>query len=386
MEATQQTQAPQMKNVVDLAGTAPAPPSLHDDSSSNDQHSQAGESTHDPYPDEFMEPKSHHTASGKIGKTTHSPRWAISKKAKLILEQIYQMERFPSSEMHRRLAEDFEVEPRQVQFWFQNRRQRDSRALKAAQAAPADADSKSSETNTTNAEAILEQLRRMKEARGALNSLSAGCPPARPMHSGPMMPGQMFLPSQSPPNMFVPGSMLSGSPLMNMPQFTSQMYASHLSGSMPHVPYQVPMVQQQPSILQPQQLGQQQPASMMTSTQPMMNSTSTMPPHPMLQMMPGQMPPHIAQMLAMQGHMPPQQPLGTPGLQVPWSSPQPSNSIPPARLGVDGLGMARAPASAYFMPATRMAPENEDIAATAMMGMRCNTDARYELDERMRSQ
>lgn len=52
-------------------------------------------------------------------KMSHSPRWAISKKAKLILEQIYQMERFPSAEMRRRLAEDFEVEPRQVQFWFQ---------------------------------------------------------------------------------------------------------------------------------------------------------------------------------------------------------------------------------------------------------------------------
>ena len=31
------------------------------------------------------------------------------------------MERFPSAEMRRRLAEDFEVEPRQVQFWFQAR-------------------------------------------------------------------------------------------------------------------------------------------------------------------------------------------------------------------------------------------------------------------------
>ena len=46
---------------------------------------------------------------GGVLKGSHSPRWAISKKAKLILEQIYQMERFPSAEMRRRLAEDFEL-------------------------------------------------------------------------------------------------------------------------------------------------------------------------------------------------------------------------------------------------------------------------------------
>eukprot|EP00967_Tisochrysis_lutea_P136372 scaffold243230_cov31-Tisochrysis_lutea.AAC.3 len=72
---------------------------------------------------------SHTSSSSKINK----PRWAISKQAKFILEQVYQMERFPSAEMRRRLAADFNVEPRQVQFWYQNRRQRDSRALRAAQ-------------------------------------------------------------------------------------------------------------------------------------------------------------------------------------------------------------------------------------------------------------
>ena len=57
-----------------------------------------------------------------------SPRWSISKQSLLVLEEIFRLEKFPSAEMRRRLASDFGVAPRQVQFWFQNRRQRERRS------------------------------------------------------------------------------------------------------------------------------------------------------------------------------------------------------------------------------------------------------------------
>uniref|UniRef100_A0A7S0Q416 Homeobox domain-containing protein n=1 Tax=Coccolithus braarudii TaxID=221442 RepID=A0A7S0Q416_9EUKA len=57
-------------------------------------------------------------------------RWSVSRAAKAILEEVYRLERFPSTDMRRRLASDFGVSPRQVQFWFQNRRQRDRRVVR----------------------------------------------------------------------------------------------------------------------------------------------------------------------------------------------------------------------------------------------------------------
>jgi len=64
---------------------------LYDDDGPHDADSQEGHSSHEDSAD------------------AKAQRWAISKKAKLILEQIYQMERFPSAEMRRRLADDFQV-------------------------------------------------------------------------------------------------------------------------------------------------------------------------------------------------------------------------------------------------------------------------------------
>jgi len=62
------------------------------------------------------------------GSAPKVPRWNISKKALEVLEEIFRLEKFPSAEMRRRLAADFGVAPRQVQFWFQNRRQRERKA------------------------------------------------------------------------------------------------------------------------------------------------------------------------------------------------------------------------------------------------------------------
>jgi len=160
------------------------------------------------------------------GSKSAKARWAVSKQAKLILEQVYQMERFPSAEMRRRLADDFKVEARQVsggcgtargmqseqlrargpaysarlsvsslylsqvQFWYQNRRQRDTRALKAAKNMDGSSDVLE---GTSHAEAILQQLRTLNEARRTLGIHQQPCvraprPGSAPLAGYPMAP------------------------------------------------------------------------------------------------------------------------------------------------------------------------------------------------------
>jgi len=54
-----------------------------------------------------------------------SPRWNIPQSALALLERVFLLERFPAQEMRQRLAQDLDVTSRQVQVWFQNRRQRE---------------------------------------------------------------------------------------------------------------------------------------------------------------------------------------------------------------------------------------------------------------------
>lgn len=336
-------------------------PPLLDDSSSNDQHSQAGESNSD---DTTMTTQRGGcgAGAGKIGKTSQSPRWAISKKAKVILEQIYQMERFPSSEMHRRLAEDFEVEPRQVQFWFQNRRQRDSRALKAAQLAPDDADGKHSGVGTTNAQAILEQLRMMNEARHSLSHSSKAA--GQMVAAQPYVPGQMLTP------MFVPGQMLTGASIVKLPAMAGQMYPGPPHG-MPHAMSMLPQMSGMMQHLQPHQLQHLlSQAQQATAQQPI--------PSPIMQqhmahMLHLQMPGHVSQLQAYMHHIgqQPQTVLASPSMaQMIGMTPAGSyGSAPPVQPDSDPP-VAGGPASAFSMPSVRSSSENnEDVAAATMMGL-----------------
>ena len=52
-------------------------------------------------------------------------RWKISSESKGLLEQEFNRKRFPSPRSKKRLAEELDVEPRRIQVWFQNRRQRE---------------------------------------------------------------------------------------------------------------------------------------------------------------------------------------------------------------------------------------------------------------------
>lgn len=54
-----------------------------------------------------------------------SARWKIGNESKAMLEQEFLRKRFPSPRSKKRLADELNVEPRRIQVWFQNRRQRE---------------------------------------------------------------------------------------------------------------------------------------------------------------------------------------------------------------------------------------------------------------------
>jgi len=64
-------------------------------------------------------------------KSTKAPRWNITKLALHKLELVFLSEKFPSVETREALAAQLAVTPRQVQVWFQNKRQRSLRAAAA---------------------------------------------------------------------------------------------------------------------------------------------------------------------------------------------------------------------------------------------------------------
>lgn len=54
-----------------------------------------------------------------------APRWHIDAAALSVLEASFAVEPFPNSESRKQLGFLLSVSPRQIQVWFQNRRQRD---------------------------------------------------------------------------------------------------------------------------------------------------------------------------------------------------------------------------------------------------------------------
>ena len=58
------------------------------------------------------------------GKKRKNVRWKIPPETMAALEEAYAADRFPTAEARAALAASLEVAPRQVQVWFQNKRQR----------------------------------------------------------------------------------------------------------------------------------------------------------------------------------------------------------------------------------------------------------------------
>ena len=52
-------------------------------------------------------------------------RWVLTDEQRTRMEAVYAKQRFPSMSLREELARDMGVTLRQVQVWFQNRRQRD---------------------------------------------------------------------------------------------------------------------------------------------------------------------------------------------------------------------------------------------------------------------
>ena len=61
---------------------------------------------------------------GVLGKNRR-PRWTPSDEAKALLEVVFCGESFPTLTVRNQLAGQLGIDPRQVQIWFQNRRQRE---------------------------------------------------------------------------------------------------------------------------------------------------------------------------------------------------------------------------------------------------------------------
>ena len=79
-------------------------------------------------PDHTMDGAARHEPLACIPAISHSApqrrRWKITPEALELMEQVYRVEPCPSSTTREQLATAFNCTPRQVQVWFQNKRQR----------------------------------------------------------------------------------------------------------------------------------------------------------------------------------------------------------------------------------------------------------------------
>merc|ERR1719271_2349885 len=69
-----------------------------------------------------------------------SRRWKIPESGLQMLEQVYAVDKFPSVDTRKHLAANLEVTSRQVQVWFQNKRQRVVRSRSPGHAISGDVD------------------------------------------------------------------------------------------------------------------------------------------------------------------------------------------------------------------------------------------------------
>lgn len=64
------------------------------------------------------------------GGGSKTARWVLSEDVRARMESVYRKQKFPSMALRENLAKELDVTLRQVQVWFQNRRQRDERQLR----------------------------------------------------------------------------------------------------------------------------------------------------------------------------------------------------------------------------------------------------------------
>ena len=107
------------------------------------------------------------------GIKSRRPRWTPSETAKALLETIFLADSFPSFAVRTQLAEQLGIDARQVQIWFQNRRQRERCKVDARSPADADADAETASAEQRAArQRIVQSLITEMELPGVANAPS----------------------------------------------------------------------------------------------------------------------------------------------------------------------------------------------------------------------
>ena len=83
------------------------------------------------------------------------PRWTPSGDAKALLETIFSADSFPTFTVRNQLAEQLGIDSRQVQIWFQNRRQRERIKLTSGSKDDDEVDEEDAVENVAEAEAVM---------------------------------------------------------------------------------------------------------------------------------------------------------------------------------------------------------------------------------------
>ena len=116
-----------------------------------------------------------HQPRKRKGKTT---RWNIPKHALARLEKVFIEDKFPSVDTRKNLAAELKVRPRQVQVWFQNKRQRSTKPPVKAGGAVKDLQMLSTSVRAPRPAARSCARKRVRALRGLVAPAAARAPRA----------------------------------------------------------------------------------------------------------------------------------------------------------------------------------------------------------------
>ena len=228
--------------------------------------------------------------------------------------------------------------------------------LKASKLSTDDAESQEGGTSTSNADAILEQLRMMNQARHPIYG------------DAPDMAVHLYTAGQPTPAAYVPDQMcMQTASMVQMQQMGAQMYPAHLHGHqlLAHYPHQLPIGQQQQHMF-----STHQGLPIAHTQQHMLSSHHGVPQppqiHQMYQMHQMQHMPHHMQptpVTAVAGHMQHQAVAYAPTM---FYAPNTANASSPY-MDQHQMGLWMQPA--YCYPGMQMACDTDGVAATTMMGL-----------------